>query len=119
MAALEIKLIETEMGFLFKIIKQDYRDNNFYINGNSFKARDGFKLISFEGPGTFLPRGELMVRGINDSKDDNVMFLPDNEKNRIYIKRMKKAIKEYNEAVVSRDPIPEICKVEIVKWGEE
>lgn len=114
MAALEIKLIETEMGFLFKIIKQDYRDNNFYINGNSFKAKDGFKLISFECPATIV-YNELIVRGIVASKDDNVMFLPYNEKNRIYIKRMKRAIREYNETVISRDPIPEICKVEIVK----
>lgn len=110
MATLEIKIIETELGFLLQIVRQDYRGVGFNDGDNTFIAKnDGFELLSDVCPAIDDESGILFLRGRDKDKDHKILITQNYE----YIGRLKQAVREYNDAMEGN--IDGVCKVEIIK----
>ena len=69
------------------------------IDGEIFRASNKFELVSVNFPSINIPLRRFYVRGNHKEKDHFPLTVKLTQRGRAYLKNLRQAVKEYNEAV--------------------
>ena len=99
--------------FILKIDHQEFAYDKFTTTGNStFTATNGFMLSSTSFPEIQEGNNKLHVLGQSKAKSDTAKILTTNSK--VYIDKLKVAVREYNVVRVCGNDQPKCSKDELI-----